>query len=77
MLQISFQQRLGLLACKLTKKRRNNFPTDNIKGSAKVVRFLNLYIKTTRSSYFLRNISKWLLCIQLVKKNLDSVVFLT
>ena len=25
-LQISFQQRLGLLACKLTKKRRNKLP---------------------------------------------------
>ena len=30
-LSISFQQRRGLLACKLTKKGETNFPTDKIK----------------------------------------------
>ena len=48
-----FSAKTRLVGLQIYKKRgETNFPTDNIKYSAKVVSFLSLYLKVTRSSYF-------------------------
>ena len=72
-----FSAKTRFVGQQINKKRgATNFPTGNIKDSAKVASFLSLYIKTTRSSYLKEHLQ--LVSLHTIsQKKYDSVVFLT